>query len=194
MDYDFLFGKAHTKRKHKLSKKMLNSMSLKKLKVLAKKYKVSCFKKGTRVCVKKSTLLKRLKKSRSINKILVAAKKMKKGKLRRSPRRTRKSPRRTRRSPKRKVRRNRFGLPVGPNQPALGYPLEKSVGQTYDYQKRHYLHTPTSLISYNFPKNFAYKQGSLGHSSLPLYYDYMSPSMSSHGTKKPQHKFGRYFQ
>lgn len=184
MDYNFSFGKAHTKRKHKLSKKMLDSMSLKKLKVLAKKHKVSCFKKGTRVCVKKSTLLKRLKKSRSINKILVAAKKMKKGKSRKSPRR----------SPKRKVRRNRFGLPVGPNQPALLYPLEKSVGQTYNYQNKHYLNTPSSLISYNFPKNFAYKQGSLGRSSLPLYYDYMSPPMSSHGTKKPQHKFGQYFQ
>lgn len=184
MDYDFSFGKAHAKRKHKLSKKMLDSMSLKKLKVLAKKHKVSCFKKGTHVCVKKSTLLKRLKKSRSINKILVAAKKMKKGKSRKSPRR----------SPKRKVRRNRFGLPVGPNQPALGYPLEKSVGQTYNYQKKHYLNTPSSLISYNFPKNFVYKQGSLGHSSLPLYYDYISPRLSSRSTIKSPHKFGRYFQ
>ena len=193
MDYDFSFGKSHAKRKHKLSKKMLDSMSLKKLKLLAKKHKVSCYKKGTRVCVKKSTLLKRLKKSRSINKILVAAEKMKKGKSRRSPRKTRKSPRRTRRSPKRKVRRNRFGLPVGPNQPALSYPLEKSVGQTYDYQKEHYLHTPSSLISYNFPKNFAYKQGALGRSSLPAYYDYISPRMKKH-SHSPSHKFGRYFQ
>ena len=46
MDYDLAFGKTHTKkRKTKLNKKMLDSMSLKKLKTLAKKHKVSCYKK-----------------------------------------------------------------------------------------------------------------------------------------------------
>ena len=38
MDYDLAFGKAHVKkRKTKLNKKMLDSMSLKKLKTIAKK-------------------------------------------------------------------------------------------------------------------------------------------------------------
>ena len=84
--------------KRKVTKKMLDSLSLEKLKKLAKKYKVSCYKKGTKVCVKKSTLLKRLKSSRSINKILLSASKMRKEKKhRRSPKR----------SPKR--RRSRFG-------------------------------------------------------------------------------------
>lgn len=78
--------------KRKLTKKMLDSLSLEKLKKLAKKYKVSCYKKGTKVCVKKSTLLKRLKSSRSINKILLSASKMRKEKKhRRSPKRSRRS-------------------------------------------------------------------------------------------------------
>ena len=86
--------------KRKLTKKMLDSLSLVKLKKLAKKYKVSCYKKGTKVCVKKSTLLKRLKSSRSINKILLSASKMRKEKKhKRSPKR----------SPKRR-RRSRFGV------------------------------------------------------------------------------------
>ena len=80
MNYDLEFGKSHTKRK----KKILDSMSLVKLKSLAKKYKISCYKKGTKTCVKKSTLLKRLKQNRSINKILESAEKMKKTKKRKS--------------------------------------------------------------------------------------------------------------
>ena len=76
--------------KRKATKKMLDSLSLEKLKKLAKKYKVSCYKKGTKVCVKKSTLLKRLKSSRSINKILLSASKMRKEKKhKRSPKRRR---------------------------------------------------------------------------------------------------------
>lgn len=78
--------------KRKATKKMLDSLSLEKLKKLAKKYKVSCYKKGTKVCVKKSTLLKRLKSSRSINKILLSASKMRKEKKhRKSPKRRRRS-------------------------------------------------------------------------------------------------------
>ena len=78
--------------KRKLTKKMLDSLSLVKLKKLAKKYKVSCYKKGTKVCVKKSTLLKRLKSSRSINKILLSASKMRKEKKhKKSPKRRRRS-------------------------------------------------------------------------------------------------------
>ena len=78
--------------KRKLTKKMLDSLSLEKLKKLAKKYKVSCYKKGTKVCVKKSTLLKRLKSSRSINKILLSVSKMRKEKKhRKSPKRSRRS-------------------------------------------------------------------------------------------------------
>lgn len=97
--------------KRKATKKMLDSLSLEKLKKLAKKYKVSCYKKGTKVCVKKSTLLKRLKSSRSINKILLSASKM------RNEKKHRKSPKRRRRSHfgvKRK-KEQRILLPANPD-------------------------------------------------------------------------------
>lgn len=189
MNYLLDFGK----RKAKLQKKMLDSLSLVKLKKLAKKYKVSCYKKGTKVCVKKSTLLKRLKKNRSINKILKSAKSMKR---KSSPKRARKSSPKRRRSPKR-ARKSRFGdISTLRNVPNLSTPLELSLGQTYDYQTRRYKSIPTSFISQNLmgtgaadpktrmqlaSKNFPFTQGSLGRSSLPPY-------------KNINSKFGRYFQ
>lgn len=261
MDYLFGFGKRRksparksrkgtksTKVHKKLEKKILDSLSLEKLKKIAKKHKVSCYKKGTRVCVKKSTLLKRLKKSRSINKILMSASRMKKS---------------HKKSPVRRRRRNKFGydddddepphypeninralarqhaippligrqrgggnLPqiragaVGgvdqtpdnrpqspppfkfgmkhlkPNVPNFSTPLELSLGQTYDHQRKHYMDIPTSFISQNLQgtgagsyktrmqlasKNFKYTNGSLGRSSLPPY-----KNINSH--------FGRYFR
>ena len=197
MDYDLAFGKVHTKkRKTKLSKKMLDSMSLKKLKTIAKKYKVSCYKKGTNVCVKKSTLLKRLKKSRSINKILESASKMKNAKT------TKKT--KTHNKKVTKVRKSRFGMKnqLHANYPNFQTPLELSLGQTYPEQLRHYKSIPSTLISANFqgpashangipnkknpklstPYNFKFTQGSLGRSSLPLYQN-----INDHN------KFGRYF-
>ena len=194
MNYDFAFGKAHAK-KTKLNKNMLDTMSLKKLKTLAKKYKVSCYKKGTKVCVKKSTLLKRLKKSRSINKILETASKMKKTKATKKPKTHHK-----------KVHKSKFGnvnqLPA--NYPNFHTPLELSIGQTYEQQKRHYNSIPSTLISGNFqgpanratgfpgkgskPYNFNFTQGSLGRSSLPPYLNINDPRFS-----KNSNKFGRYF-
>lgn len=199
MDYDLAFGKAHTKkRKTKLNKKMLDSMSLKKLKTIAKKYKVSCYKKGTKVCVKKSTLLKRLKKSRSINKILESASKMKKGKT------TKKT--KTHRKKVTKVHKSRFGMKnqLPENYPNFQTPLELSLGQTYDEQLRHYKSIPSTLISANFqgpashatgfngigrkPYNFKYTQGLLGP-SLPPY-----KNINDHNSSKTYpNKFGRYF-
>lgn len=210
MDYELAFGRRHRARKSrspvrktskKVSKKMLDSLTLKKLKVLAKKYKVSCYKKGTKVCVKKSTLLKRLKKSRSINKILKSASMMKKSK---SSKRSR-SPKRARRaSPKR--RRSRFGMSsVAPNTPRFSTPLELALGQTYEGQKRHYKSIPTSLISQNFQgtgagsfknrmqlhsKNFPYTQGSLGRSSLSPYENINSKDHPDFELNR----FGRYFR
>ena len=204
MDYDLAFGKAHAKkRKTKLNKKMLDSMSLKKLKTIAKKHKVSCYKKGTKVCVKKSTLLKRLKKSRSINKILESASKMKKGKT------TKKT--KTHRKKVTKVRKSRFGMKnqLPANFPNFQTPLELSLGQTYPEQLRHYKSIPSTLISANFqgpanhangipnlknpklstPYNFKFTQGSLGRSSLPSFLNINDPRWS----KTYPHKFGRYF-
>jgi hypothetical protein len=203
MDYELAFGRRRRARKSpkrtrrrkspvkakKLSKKMLDSLTLKQLKTLAKKYKVSCYKKGTKVCVKKSTLLRRLKKSRSANKILKSASMMKKSKRRASPK-----------------RRTRFGemTTLARNTPQFSTPLELALGQTYDYQKRHYKSIPTSLISQNFQgtgvgsfqnrmqlhsKNFPWTQGSLGRSSL-------SPYLNINNPKHPDYKynrFGRYF-
>ena len=200
MDYDLAFGKAHAKkRKTKLNKKMLDSMSLKKLKTIAKKHKVSCYKKGTKVCVKKSTLLKRLKKSRSINKILESASKMKKGKT------TKKT--KTHRKKVTKVRKSRFGMKnqLPANYPNLQTPLELHLGQTYPEQLRDYKNIPSTLISGNFqgpanyatgfpgkgskPYNFKFSQGSLGRSSLPSFLNINDPRWS----KTYPHKFGRYF-
>lgn len=200
MDYELAFGRRRKVRKtsKKVSKKILDSLTLKKLKVLAKKNKVSCYKKGTKVCVKKSTLLKRLKKSRSINKILKSALSIKKSKS--SKRKSSKRARRT--SPKR--RRGRFGMnPIAHNTPNFSTPLELALGQTYEYQKRHYKSIPTSFISQNFQgtgvgsfknrmqldsKNFKYTQGSLGRSSLPSYNNINSHNNPAHNN------FGRYFQ
>ena len=200
MDYDYTFGKSHAKkRKTKLNKKMLDSMSLKKLKTIAKKHKVSCYKKGTKVCVKKSTLLKRLKKSRSINKILESASKMKKGKT------TRKT--KTHRKKVTKVRKSRFGMKhqIHANYPNFQTPLELSLGQTYQEQLRHYKSIPSTLISANFqgpanyatgfsgkgskPHNFNFTQGSLGRSSLPSFLNIND----SRWSKTYPNKFGRYF-
>ena len=180
MEYNFKYSKLHVKkRKQKLNKKILDSMSLKKLKVLAKKYKVSCFKKGTKVCVKKSTLLKRLKKNRSINKILESASKMKKVK-----------------SKKRKItKKSRFGFTKS-NYPKFTTPLELSLGKSYNLQKSDYEKIPNSLIANNFqgpanratgispgkgndPINFNYTPGVLGRSSLSHY--------------SSANKFGQYF-
>lgn len=177
----------------KLSKKMLDSLSLEKLKKLAKKYKVSCYKKGTMVCVKKSTLLKRLKKSRSINKILLSASKMKKGKKqRRSPKR----------SPK---RRSRYGnmKTIPPNYPNLSTPMTLSSGMTYPHMLDHYSKIPSTLLTYNMQSNggytapgksayktppllrdFSYKPRLLGTSSVPPYTN----------ISKPPNKFGQYFR
>ena len=198
MDYDLAFGKAHAKkRKTKLSKKMLDSMSLKKLKTLAKKHKISCYKKGTKVCVKKSTLLKRLKKSRSINKILESASKMKKNKTTK-----------THRKKVTKVRKSRFGMKnqLPANFPNFQTPLELHLGQTYQEQLRHYNSIPSTLISGNFqgpanrangipqakmnkPYNFKFTQGSLGRSSLPSFLNIND----SRWQKPYSNKFGRYF-
>lgn len=191
MDYVLDFGKKHAVKKVRkssgLTKKSLDSLSLEKLKKLAKKYKISCYKKGTKVCVKKSTLLKRLKKSRSINKILESAKMMK----------SRKS---SKTSPKR-TKKTRFGYVLQRNTPNFSTPLELTLGQTYDYQGKHYASIPTSLLSQNFQgtgagsfinrmqlesKNFPYTVGSLGRSSLSPYENINHP-------KHPSNKFGRYF-
>ena len=198
MDYNFAFGKGHAKkRKTKLNKKMLDSMSFKKLKTIAKKHKVSCYKKGTKVCVKKSTLLKRLKKSRSINKILESASKMKKTKT------AKKTKTKTH---KKKIHKLRYGKnnQIPPNYPRFSTPMELAVGQTYDEQLRHYRSIPSSLISANFqgpasratgfpglgskPINFKYKQGSFGPSTPP-YLNINDPNWS----KIYSNKFGQYF-
>lgn len=212
MDYILGFGKAKKskspKRKStsskKLSKKMLDSLSLKKLKALAKKYKVSCYKKGTKVCVKKSTLLVRLKKSRSVNKILKSASSMKKSKRKSaSPKRKMKKA-----SPKRKrTSRARFGEemnPMAPNTPRFMTPLELSLGQTYEGQKRHYNKIPSTLISQNFQgtgagrfsnrmqkesSNFPWTQGSMGRSSLPSFKNINDPAWVT-----DPNRFGRYFR
>lgn len=215
MDYILGFGKAKKSKStasKKLSKKMLDSLSLKKLKALAKKYKVSYYKKGTKVYVKKSTLLVRLKKSRSVNKILKSASSMKKSKRRSaSPKRRKASPKRRKArkaSPKRKrTSKARFGEemnPMAPNTPRFMTPLELSLGQTYEGQKRHYNKIPSTFISQNFQgtgagrfsnrmqkesSNFPWTQGSMGRSSLPSFKNINDPAWVT-----DPNRFGRYFR
>ena len=81
-------------------------------------------------------------------------------------------------SPKRRRRRSRFGN-IHAGVPKLSTPLTSQLGQTYDYQKKHYSNTPTSFLSYNFPKDFNFTTGSMGKSSLPPY--------------KNINSFGQYF-
>ena len=190
MDYILNFGKKQAVKKVRnssgLTKKSLDSLSLEKLKKLAKKYKISCYKKGTKVCVKKSTLLKRLKKSRSINKILESAKMMK----------SRKS---SKTSPKR-TKKTRFGYVLQRNTPNFSTPLELTLGQTYDHQRNHFESIPTSRLSQNLQgpgaassrnrmqlesRDFTYPVGSLCSSSLPP-YDHINRFKNSN-------KFGQYF-
>lgn len=126
----------------KLTKKSLDSLSLKKLQKLAVKHKVSVHKKGTKKTkknlIKKSTLLTRMKKSRSINKILLSAHKMKHNK------------------------RTKFGNPALPDL------TSKSLGQTTKHQRAHYMSTPKSLLSYNFVAPVYPSSRSYGTSSLPV--------------------------
>lgn len=130
--------RASPKRKTmKLTKKSLDSLSLKKLQKLAVKHKVSIFKKGAKKTkqnlLKKSTLLTKMKKSRSINKILLSAHKIKYSK------------------------KTRFGQDA----------TYRSTVMTPAQQKAHYLKTPKSLLSYNFVDGVYLPNRAYGTSSLP---------------------------
>ena len=142
MDYELNFGKRRRRRSpKKLSKKQLDTLTVKKLRTLARKYKVSIYKKRSKSFVKKSTLLSRLKKSRSINKIL--------------------------RSLKKSSYRSRFGNTnvLGPGQPSLKTPIELVTGRTYKNLEDHYRKLPLSFLSGNFPPNVRYSGASYGKDS-----------------------------
>ena len=129
----------------KLTKKSLDSLSLKKLQKLAVKHRVSIFKKGTKktkkTLLKKSTLLTKMKKSRSINKILLSAHKMKYSK-----------------------KSSKFGQI---KQDAT----YRSTVMTPTQQKAHYMKTPKSLLSYNFVDGVYLPQRAFSTSSLsPMNY------------------------
>lgn len=126
----------------KLTKKSLDSLSLKKLQKLAVKHKVSIFKKGAKKTkqnlLKKSTLLTKMKKSRSINKILLSAHKMKYSK------------------------KTRFGQTEHNNF------INRSITQSDSEREDHYLKTPKSLLSYNYVDNIRIPNIAYGTSSLPV--------------------------
>ena len=125
----------------KLTKKSLDSLSLKKLQKLAVKHRVSIFKKGAKKTkknhLKKSTLLTKMKKSRSINKILLSAHKMKYSK-----------------------KSSKFGQV---KQDAT----YRSTAQTPGQREAHYMKIPTSLLSYNSVGNVNYPPRAFTTSSLP---------------------------
>jgi len=126
--------KTHSRKSlspEKLKKKMLDTMSLKKLRLLALKYKVSISKKNSEALIKKSTLLNRLKKHRSIKKILESANKMK---------------------------RTKFGQTMG--YPPLNTPTELATGMPYSDLKKRYLHTSVSLTGGNLYPNRVLPPGS----------------------------------
>lgn len=126
----------------KLTKKSLDSLSLKKLQKLAVKYKVSIFKKGAKKTkqnlLKKSTLLTKIKKSRSINKILLCAHKMKYSK-----------------------KSSRFGQT---GQQDLIY---RSTTMTPAQREAHYMKIPKSFLSFNHVDNIRIPNLAYGTSSLP---------------------------
>jgi hypothetical protein len=178
MEYNLEFGKKkrkqtpRVKNPKKPTKKMLDTLTLKKLKSIATKYKISCYKKGTKKCVKKSTLLNRIKKSKSINKILKSVYKMK----------TSKSSTKLRMMSSKSTR---FGIKhLQPNTPILRTQSELSLGQTNEYQRNRYNKTPLSFLTYNFQgtgmgstknrmqlssKNYPTMVDSFGRSSLQPY-------------------------
>ena len=124
--------KSQSKSLKVLNKKMLDKMSLKKLKVLSKKFNISITKKNSNELVKKSTLLNRLKKHRSIKRILESASKMK---------------------------RSKFGENTWVGQPPLNTPIELATGTPYSVLQKRYLNTPISLLSHNIPTNKLYPPG-----------------------------------
>ena len=121
----------------KLTKKSLDSLSLKKLQKLAVKYKVSIFKKSAKKTkqnlLKKSTLLTKMKKSRSINKILLSAHKMKYSK------------------------RTRFGQDA----------TYRSTVMTPAQREAHYMKIPKSFLEFNNVGNIRIPNLAYGTSSLP---------------------------
>ena len=141
--------KAYSLKKKNRSGRLVNKKVNSRRKVLGKK---------TKVYKRKSSCMKVLKSKRK------------------SSRKKSVKRRRKRSSPKR--RRSRFGN-IKAGVPKLSTPLTLQLGQTYDYQKNHYSNTPTSFLSYNFPKNFNWTTGSMGKSSLPSY--------------KNINSFGQYF-
>ena len=127
----------------KLTKKSLDSLSLKKLQKLAVKHKVSIFKKGAKKTkqnlLKKSTLLTKMKKSRSINKILLSAHKMKYSK-----------------------KSSRFGQTEHNNL------INRSITQTASEREDHYMKIPKSFLTYNYVDNIKIPNRAYGTSSLPV--------------------------
>lgn len=142
---------AYSLKKKNRNGKLVSKRVNSRRKVLSKK---------TKVYKRKSTCMKVLKRKRK------------------SSRKKSVKRRRRRSSPKRRRRRSRFGN-VKAGVPKLSKPLELQLGQTRDYQVKHYLNTPSSLISYNLPNDFDWTTSSMGRSSLPSY--------------KNINSFGQYF-
>ena len=176
--WDEVLGKKKTKTtkrktkvskspKKKLTKSKLNQLSFETLKKLAKKYKVSCCRKGSKKLIKKSTLIKRLMDSKHSKKILEAAHK------------------------KRKVNRKyKFGNPLlnllpknnqsissRPGIPPLNSWLDVTGANTPAWRSAHYASLPTTFLSFNKVSNVHIPKGGL------------SPSQAPYGKVK----FGQYF-
>lgn len=152
------------KKEKKMQKKDLDKLSLKKLQKLAKKHKVSVHKKGSTVLVKKSTLLNRLKKSRSIKKILESAKKIK----------------------------SRFGETFFPGVPKLDSLAEMTTGQTAAYQNKRYARLPTQFIAFNNKpdaKSLKLYPRAFGMSSTDIPTSVSHPALVKFGKK-----YKNYFQ
>ena len=71
---------------------------------------------------------------------------------------------------------------LGPGQPSLKTPIELVTGRTYPNLKKHYLNTPLSFLSGNFPPNVRYSGAAYGKDS-------------SFGKKRnSRNNFGQYFR
>lgn len=129
----------------KITKKSLDTMSLKKLEELAKKYKISTLKKD-KTKVKKSTLLKRLKESNKIEKILMSAKS------------------------KGKSKSTKFGK-IDPLEERSGNKPDYFLKRFKDTNNMYKMSTKTPIVNYTYTPEMlaAVRNGPLGRNGTSLY-------------------------
>ena len=176
--WDQVLGKKSTKNKtSKLSEKevklLLNKLSFSRLKKIANKFNISCCRKGSKVLVKKSTLVRRMLKSKDLNKIVKLAntksRKTKFGKHHELPSNTSLS----------LLPYNNPPEYSRPGRPVLNSWSDVTLANTQAARNRQYKNIPPTFVSFDRVPNIKIAQGGL------------LPSMAPYGHVK--NGFGQYF-